>query len=185
MGLEIGDNRVDGPYQLKHYGSRRLKRGLVPVVEASDNSLAYQTYTYQTKPYSASEFEITPALFADVYSHSGVDQDGNGLFEAVQFKIGLNIYIPGTFQVEGDLYDSLGNYVGHTSWSGSESNAVLQFDVANTQPPYSLEHLYLIQANGPIIDSRYVTDYQITDLDGLIESGDILFASPSGNGIDT
>ena len=38
----------------------------------------------------------------------------------------------------------MGNFVGHASWTGSDPNAILEFNVAKTQPPYSLEHLNLI-----------------------------------------
>ena len=80
--------------------------------------------------------------------------------------------------MEGDLYDGQGDFVGHATWTGSDANAALKFNVAKTQPPYTLEHLNLIQANGPIIDDRYPPAYEITDLAGKIEgSGSDLWSS--------
>ena len=92
--------------------------------------LALQTFTYKTSRYRAAEFEVTAALFTDSYSHQGVDKNHNGKYEAITVDVGLNIAVPGAFQVEGDLFDNLGNYVSHATWTGNKSIATLQFEVS-------------------------------------------------------
>ena len=148
----------------------------------TEKMLDYQEYTYSTQAYSASQFKFMAAAIVDEYTHQGVDANGNGLYEAILVNIPLKINLPGTFTVEGDLYDGQGAFVGHATWTGSEPAAALQFDVARTQPPYCLEHLNLIQSNGPILDNRFGRAYQIKDLAGLIEMGGIVIGrhSPAG-----
>jgi hypothetical protein len=85
--------------------------------------------------------------------------------------------------VEADLYDSSGNFVGHSTWTGAASAAALQFEVAETNPPYTLENLTLIDAAGPLLDSRPVKAYTITDLGDLIDQGALSLSAgpPAGD----
>ena len=166
-GLEIGDNRVNGPFTVQALWVKQSNPGGVPI--ALSDTLAYQTYTYQTSPYKATDFKVTPALISDNFSHSEIDGNNNGLYDAVQVDIGLDIYKSGPFQVEGDLHDGQGNYIGNASWTGTGDMASLLFDIAETQPPYTLENLKLIDQQGPLLDSRYYRAYEINDFDGLVE----------------
>ncbi len=181
-GQHIGDSALDGPYQVIALWVAKPDQSLILI--DPEKVLDYQKYTYSTQAYTTNQFMIQPAVFADGYTHQGVDADGNGLYDSVQVNVLLTINIPGSYTVEGDLYDGQGNFVNHASWTGNDANGVLQFGVTNSQPPYSLEHLYLFQTNGALIDNRYVTDYQITDLGGLVEPGEILIGSGSGYGTE-
>ena len=104
--------------------------------------------------------------------------------KSIIINVPLDIKRSGTFLVEGDLYDGLGNFVGQASWTGSDTVAALKFDVAKTQPPYSLEHLNLIQYQGPILDSRFAPAYQIEDMDGKIETSAVTIAASGSSGIE-
>ncbi len=181
-GQHIGDSALNGPYQVAALWAAKPDQSLILI--DPEKVLDYQKYTYSTQAYTTNQFMIQPAVFADGYTHQGVDADGNGLYDSVQVNVLLTINIPGSYTVEGDLYDGQGNFVNHASWTGNDANGVLQFGVTNSQPPYSLEHLYLFQTNGALIDNRYVTDYQITDLGGLVEPGEILIGSGSGYGTE-
>ena len=175
-GQQIGDFGVDGPYQVQALWVALPDQPILTIIEP-EKMLDYQEYTYSTKAYSASQFKVWAATIVDEYTYQGVNSNGNGLYEAILVNIPLKINLPGIFTVEGDLYDGQGNFVEHATWTGSEPTAVLQFDVALTQPPYSLEHLNLIQANGPIVDNRFSSAYQITDLAGRIEMGEIVIGA--------
>jgi hypothetical protein len=168
-GQAIGRKGVDGPYQVVALWVTDLER--FDRDELWDNLLDYQQPDYATAPYAADQFETLGALFADVYSHRGLDNDGDGRYEAVAIDVVLDIALPGTYQVEGDLYDGEGNFVGHATWSGSGSVAPLVFELEKTTPPYKLEHLRLIDSGGPLLDSRHRNVYTITDLGGLVDWG--------------
>ena len=179
-GLSVGNNQAKGPYELQALWIAD-KDALVGPFYMPEEMEAFQTFSYKTGRYKADEFEVTPALFTDIYSYQGVDKNHNGLYEAITVDIGLNIITNGAYQVEGDLYDVQGKYVSHASWTGNKSVASLQFDVAKSKPPYILGNLYLFSKkgsnNGPMIDSRTYKAYEITDLDGKIEGGSVEFTS--------
>jgi hypothetical protein len=179
-GQQIGDQSVDGPYQVTALWAADPDLAILHVVDP-DKMLDYQEFTYFTGEYKAVEFEYLDAAFTGDYSHTGVDRDGNGLYESIIINAPLDIKRPGTFLVEGDLYDGLGEFVGQASWTGSDANASLQFDVSKTQPPYSLQHLNLIKYMGPILDSRFAPEYLIEDLDGKIEVGAVSIGASAGD----
>ena len=118
-GLPIGNNQVKGPYEVQALWIAEKDQPVGPYY-LPEEMLAFQTFTYQTSRYRAAEFEVTAALFTDSYSHQGVDKNHNGEYEAITVDVGLNIAVPGAFQVEGDLFDNLGNYVSHATWTGNK-----------------------------------------------------------------
>ena len=124
-GQLIGDTEVDGPYQVGAVWIAEPDKSIVTIVDP-DEMLDYQEFTYSTEAYKAIDFEFTAASMIDDYSHEGVDSDGNGLYEALVINVPLKIKLPGTFLVEGDLYDGLGNFVGQASWTGSDSSGLVE-----------------------------------------------------------
>jgi uncharacterized repeat protein (TIGR02543 family) len=178
-GQQIGDHAVDGPYQVTALWAADPNLAILAVIDP-DGMLDYQKLSYSTSAFKAIEFEYLDAAFTGEYSHTGVDRDGNGLYESIIINVPLDIKRPGAFLVEGDIYDGSGDFVGQASWTGSDPNASLQFDVSKTQPPYSLEHLNLIKYMGPLIDSRFAPEYLIEDLDGKIEVGAVSIGASTG-----
>ena len=170
-GLAIGRAGENGPYQVAELWVTDLEA--FDSGELWDNILDYQQPDYATAPYTADQFETLGALLADVYSHRGLDNDGDGRYEAVAIDVFLDISLPGTYQVEGDLYDGQGDFVGHATWTGSGSVASLQFDLEKTAPPYKLENLRLVDSAGAPLDYRHRNAYTILHLDNLVDQGAI------------
>jgi hypothetical protein len=82
--------------------------------------------------------------------------------------VGLDIFEPGAYTVQGDLYDSLGKFVGRATWSGADSTASLRFDeLPGTVGPYTLREIYLLDGDGEIIDSmvEVYTTQQVVEAD--------------------
>jgi uncharacterized repeat protein (TIGR02543 family) len=169
-GLAIGNAEARGPYQVADLW--------VTDVEDFDFHLGpwdvlldYQHPDYTTAPYSVQQFETLPAKLADLYEHYGIDEDGDGRYESVAIDVALDVAQEGRYQVEGDLYDSAGSFVGHATWNGSGTTASLLFGLERTRPPYTLEQLQLFEhsARGRLLDSRHYDAYTIDDLEALLD----------------
>jgi hypothetical protein len=153
-GLRISAAKVDGPYLLKY----------LSITDVSDpepnqfvtEALGQWNSIYTTAAYRAGQFQNQGALFSDRISEAVVDADGDGRFEALTLNIGLDIFKPGTYTVQGDLYNSEEQFVAQASWTGSGSTASLQFtELAGTTGPYVLKELELLNAAGEGIDYVY------------------------------
>ena len=153
-GQSIALARVDGPYEVKGLWISDL--GLdADVIDLATRTLDRKDPAYTTAAYSVSDFETLGATFVDQYSERGMDGDGDGRYESLTINVSLVISIPGTYTVVGDLHDHRGQFISRATWSGSHSLAALQFDeIPGTVGPYTLEKLYLLNANDEIIDSR-------------------------------
>ncbi len=177
-GRLLGDSRADGPYQV-------LALWLMPRSQAEqalvlpEETLAYQEYTYRTRPYQAADFAVRAASFAGSFSPSGLDRDGDGRFEALAVDIPLRVAVPGVFQVQGELVDGQGRWVGRLGWSGKQGAARLEFEIARTRPPYVLQQLSLADARGQILDLRYAPVLTIPDLPGGVDQGPVFIAPPA------
>lgn len=167
-GQQIGDNQVNGPYQVEAIW---VAPGDQAVSEQAllEETTAYQNYAYKSQPYLASTFTVQAASVTGDYSYNGTDTNGKGQIDTITIAVPLSIAIPGTYKVEADLYDGQGAYVGHAEWTGNSPTASLQYAVAGTVPPYSLEHLNLLDANGKQLSSFYAPVYQINNLSGNVD----------------
>ena len=175
-GQLIGDNQVDGPYQVEAIWVAPTDQAISELA-LPEEMAAYRNYSYLSHAYKASAFAVRAASIAGNYSYMGTDTDANGLFEAITISVPLSIAIPGTFNVEADLYDGQGVFVGHAKWTGSGPVASLEYAVAGTYPPYSLEHLVLTSAQGEELASFYSPAYSIKDLGGRVDQGNITLGS--------
>ncbi len=175
-GQEIGDQNASGPYRVINLWVAEPDQPIDKVVSA-DSTLDFKELAYSTAPYKAGEFTVQAARFANKYSHQGLDDDGDGYYDSLAVYVPLNIGLPGTFQVRGDLYDSRGNLVGYADWTGSDATATLQFKIAKVQPPYTLDRLELLGSNGKLLDARFFKAYEINNVDGPIYAGPIAFRS--------
>jgi PKD repeat protein len=177
-GRDIGRAAASGSYQLTDLWITDNQE-FDPRLGAQAELLDYQDTTYAAGRYSAAQFETSDALLADVYSHRGVDQDGDGRYEAVVVDVDLDILERGVYRVEGNLYDSTGSYVGHATWTGSGAVAPLSFDLGRSTPPYKLEKLRLYDEGGALLDSRHKEIYTIAGLDGPVDRGTVSVNLPS------
>jgi hypothetical protein len=161
-GQEIGDTQMDGPYQVDALWAAPVDQPVDQIV-LPEEMAAYQEYSYKTQAYPASAFLVNAASFGEDFSYT-TSIKHNGSVDAITISTPLNIAISGTFTVEGDLYDGQGEFVGHAEWMGSEPFASLEYKIAKTQPPYSLEHLNLYDHKGKLLDARYAPVYKIENI---------------------
>src|SRR5690606_27103053 len=108
-----------------------------------------------TGAYNAGDFENYGALLSRQYSHGVLDNDGNGQVDGLGVSTGLNLYQPGTYRVEADLYDAEENFVSHATWSGAGPEVSLRFEgVAGRVGPYTLRDVTLFNSAGESIDQN-------------------------------
>jgi PKD repeat protein len=117
------------------------------------------------------------ALLADLFSHRGVDEDGDGRYEAITVDVTLDISQPDVYRVEGSLYDVNGTFVSYATWTGSDALAHLSFDLQQSSPPYTLEELRLFDKRDALLDSRYHEAHAMS-LDGPTDQGAIHVNAP-------
>ena len=183
-GEKIGDYGLDGPYQIAALWVASPEEPVLTIIDP-EMMLAFKTFTYDTSAFDANDFEVTEAVFSDDYSYEGIDDNGNDLFEAIKIDIGLNIAIPGTFQVSGVLEDGQGNYVGDAVWTGTGDIASLIFDVVDFQPPFTLQNLNLALENGKLLDYRTYKVFEVMVLEDEIETSDVQIEIPDPGEVNT
>jgi hypothetical protein len=153
-GLQISAAKVDGPYVLKYLSITDVEDPGPD--EFANNSLGHWSSLYTTAAYRAVDFQNQGAALSGAVTEQGLDADGDGLYEALTLNVGLNIFTPGMYMVQGDLYDSMERFVAQDTWTGTDSTASLRFEgLAGTRGPYTLEEIYLLKADGESIDSMF------------------------------
>jgi hypothetical protein len=153
-GSSISLSRVDGPYEVTNLWVSNLPLDADPM-DLALNVLDRKDPAYSTAAYKASDFDTLGAIFTGQYSEHGEDANHDGRYESMTIDVGMEISVAGTYTVVGDLYDRSHQMISHATWTGSGSPASLQFDeIKGTVGPYTLENLYLLNANDEIIDSQ-------------------------------
>ncbi|RKY24980.1 MAG: hypothetical protein DRP79_07110, partial [Planctomycetota bacterium] len=171
-GLPINRAGAQEPYRLEHVWITDLAE-FDSRLGPWDKALDSWNPGYVMAHYAAHQFERMAASLTDTYSHRGVDNDGDGRYEAVAIDAALDIFQSGRYRATGDLYDSEGSFVGHATWTGSGSSAELVFELERARPPYKLAHVWLFDAHGALLDSRDQEVYTITDLSPMVDRGPV------------
>jgi hypothetical protein len=155
-GLRISAAKVDGPYVLKYLSITDVDN---PTPEDFANSaLGHWTSLYTTATYRAYDFQNWGAALSSKITEQGIDADGDMLYESLIVNVGLDIFAPGTYTVQGDLYDSRGRFIARATWTGTGPTATLQFDeLSGTSGPYTLNEVSLFNTASEIIDSMVQT----------------------------
>jgi len=177
-GQAIGLARQAGPYQVT---ALWLAAPEQPVVTGlPEETLAYQAVTYKTQSYAAQAFEGVAATISGKYEARGVDGDGDGRYESLELAVPLQLNTPGLYRLAGDLYDGARQLVAQAAWEGKTADAVLRFAISGSQPPYTVEHLRLVDvASGAILDSRHFRAYTVETLDRPVSQGPVALALPT------
>jgi hypothetical protein len=184
-GKSISLARVDGPYEVKGLWISDLGLDSDPI-DLATNTLDRKDPGYRTAAYTVNDFETLGATLMDQYSERGEDRDQNGRYESLTIDVDLVVSTPGTYVVMGDLYDRQGRFLSQATWTGSRSPASLQFDqILGTGGPYTLENLYLLNADDEIIDARgqAYTTQQVIDAEGkthIVDKSDFGVLGPQG-----
>lgn len=96
-GWRIRQNGADGMY--------------TAFLSARDASFAFlDSDTYITQTYQALQFDTPPAALAPPHSDTGIDSDGDGLYNAIGVNVSVNVDEAGTYLVSANLYDSTFSY---------------------------------------------------------------------------
>lgn len=134
-------------------------------VQAPETSGSYTVLIEAKGIYEGSNFTRVEILTLNVVSQSYIlsgqfsdeplDLDGNGKYDSILINSQLNFTTSGSFVLIGDLYDSDGNFISHssnsfTSISGSQEIG-LTFDLRNSSlsqfsNPFELLNLKLLDA---------------------------------------
>jgi hypothetical protein len=176
-GQLVGDNQIDGPFQIEAIWVAPAEKAVAGTV-FPDEMTAFKTFSDTTQPYLANDFLVQAAYIGSNFSYTTETNPVNRLVESITISVPLAVALPDTFRVEGDLFDGLGEFVGYAEWIGDGSEAFLTYQVAGTPPPYSLEHLNIFDSQGKILDARYAPVFTI-DLPGNIETTTITLYSSS------
>ena len=121
----------------------------------------WQTETFDTAPYAASQFYHKPILIQGNLTDHGVDFDGNGLFEVLRIEIPVAVTVQGLYHIRGGLSDP---YMGGSDifathdvvLSPADHNTTLDFDgLAMLNTPRGLN------TNLDVYISEHETSYNI------------------------
>ena len=104
-GESIFGNRVDGPYQLSSVVlSEEGDPDIMPVDQRVD--------LHQTAGYSFRQFQHAAINLTGLGSTTGVDSDGNGLFNSLNIGVEVEIINPGFYRWSARLADRNGKEIG-------------------------------------------------------------------------
>jgi len=179
-GLQISASKVDGPYVLKYLSITDVDNPTPD--DFADRALGYWSSLYTTAAYQAYDFQNRGAALSGQVIERGLDADGDGLYESLSLDVGLDMFKPGTYTVQGDLYDGLERFVARATWTGTDSTALLQFnELPGTVGPYTLRDVYLLNADGEIVDSlvEEYTTQQVVEAEGrthIVDQADLMEA---------
>jgi hypothetical protein len=165
-GLEIAQNGANGPYTLNNVLITDVTN---PGPEDFlNNNVAEMPANYTSAAYQANNFESFGATLTDVYSHSVLDSNGDGLADGVQITTNLNVAQPGNYTVAGKLYDAKRRLVSSATWNGVGPVVTLNFTSVDAHAsPYSLREVNLLNAQGESIDSSFADAYVIEQAPAL------------------
>jgi len=150
-GLRISAAKQDGPYVLKYLAITDVEDPGPD--DFINNAVAYESDLYATAIYAVRQFQNWGAALSGQVAERSLDADGDGRYESLTLDVGLDIFEPGTYTIQGDLYDSRERSVAWATWTGSHSRASLQFDgLPGTEGPYTLKEVTLLNADGETID---------------------------------
>ncbi|HEX6288526.1 MAG TPA: Calx-beta domain-containing protein, partial [Herpetosiphonaceae bacterium] len=169
-GPAIYSHQVNGPYSMA-----------LVLADAGGNDLMDLQQT--TGSYLYGSFEQPAAALTGSFADSGIDSDGNGLFNRLQIAVGVQVGEAGAYAISGSLLDSNGGFVTsattESTLSAGAATVNLNFDGGairqhGANGPYRLVSLSLRKLDGTALDSmveaHQTSAYQVTQFQstGLI-----------------
>ena len=165
-GIAIRQNEVNGTYDLRY----------LCLYDDDWNQIDYIRDVYTTSYYNYTDFQRPPAEFSDIYSDYGTDIDGDGLYDYLTIEVGVDVITAGYYQVNGELYDSYGDYIeyrsNYTYLNTGNQTVRLNFDGIKIRQngvngTYDLKYLYLYDDDWNQID--YIRDARTTSYHNYTE----------------
>jgi hypothetical protein len=150
-GKTINRHGENGPYQLRYLGL------------SCNNQTDFILNAYNTSAYNYNSFQSISARFDDNYSDSGLDMDGNGLYEYLSLNVGVNVNSAGNYTIISSLYDSNDSFIvltsNHSYLNKGDQLITLQFNGPiifhhNINGSYLVGILTILDGRGMIIDTK-------------------------------
>jgi uncharacterized repeat protein (TIGR01451 family) len=179
-GESIFRNRVDGPYRLTSVIlSEEGDLDILPVDERVD--------VHQTAGYSFGQFQHAAISLTGNGSTTGIDNDGNGLFNLLRVGVEVEIINPGLYRWSARLADSNGTEIGFSAGSGFFNSGlnIMNFTF-NGEPigrngvdgPYFIRGLILFGAGDSLVASDAFTTSALraSQFEGFTANADLSLA---------
>lgn len=164
-GEAIFESGIDGPYLV----------AFVRVINTEGGLVASKHNAHETQPYYHTDFEApVPPLVATTgnYTNTGVDTNGNGLFDFLNIGVEVLASDSGVIIVSGRLLDKTGKEIVYASSFGSVTAGVPKFIILNFDGryifgnlhdgPYELKSL-LVYHTGDPTQANWIQDAFTTD----------------------
>ena len=120
---EISQNGEDGPFELTQLS--------LAEATASDEFLAdFIQEAHTTSAYEVDDFERPDLFLTGESSDTGVDTDGNGLFDRLDVGIGVDVRESGNYEWSASLVDANGQLIDIASGSGNLSAGDVSIDLS-------------------------------------------------------
>ncbi len=153
-GRLIRDSGLNGPYNIARVELRIEDEERL--VDAADNA-------HTTAAYQHTDFAPPVVAFTDSFSDTGVDTDGDSMYDLLRVNVGLDVQQPGTYTIVGELESSSGALaVGEktVALSSGSQQVELDFDgqlifLQRQDGPYHLRKLRVEDESGNRIDFVY------------------------------
>ena len=173
-GPAIRNQEMDGPYTI-HLTVLDPSAGMQEI-----DSLAFSTGAYNHNDFDASE---STALISLTGSHtdSGIDLNGNGLYDRLSVNLGLNVVNAGLYEWSVRLTDKRGIEIGFVTGKGNlpagKTSIEFMFDGAligasGTDGPYSVSSLIVFgpkNANLVVAHVAQTQNYRAEQFEGYVK----------------
>jgi pimeloyl-ACP methyl ester carboxylesterase len=171
-GEAIFQNRVDGPYTLSVI--RMAEEGEVDLLPVDERTNAFQTTSYDYR-----QFQHAPILLSGGGSAVGIDTNGNGLFDLLRVRIGVDVDAAGFYNWSARLEDSNGTELGFASnaafLSAGHNEIELTYDGQaigrnGVDGPYFVRSLLMFGAGRSLVAAdAFTTDaFQASQFEGFV-----------------
>ena len=158
-GEEIFQNRVNGPYQL---ATIRLAE------EKGTDTLPVDEFTksFQTAGYSFRDFQHGPLSLTGSGSDSGIDTNGNGLFDLLTVGIDMEVVNSGSYNWTAQLTDRNGKRIGFAANAGFLNPGLntlnltydgTQIGLNRVDGPYFVTGLIVFGSGGSLVAQKAFT----------------------------
>ncbi len=160
-GEALFRNGVDGPFRLSLISLSEEDPDGLNIMPVDD---LYDAHTTQFYPYES--FEHAPILLSGTGTSTGVDTNGNGLFNRLDVTVDVRIEIAGFYQWSARLVDSSGTDLGFSNGSRAFSKGLNAMSFSydgetigsnGVDGPYEVTSLLLFGAGQSLIAGKVFT----------------------------
>lgn len=165
-GLQIYKHGANGPFSVSY----------LALSDENDTLMCCQRDAYMTSAYNCTDFQALLAEFTNDYADYGIDTDEDGSCDYLTIDVGVNVIIPGNYNLIGYLYDGNGSEIvwatNLTHLDIGNRTVQLNFDGKTIYKhgmdgPYYLRYLGISDMNrkqvARVLDAYATSMYNYTD----------------------